>query len=116
MPSLTVAGTTGEGTQDLGGNRVVTNVSAHMTSLNPKQTRIVGQMFPRGIWHAGSFGLGDFPGDSSGAALAIVLVDWFLHYESQMAWVPQRPVVTPTAATLWWRWLPGVTVDLVVFY
>ena len=116
MPSLLVSATQGEGHQSLGGAQNVQRMQLHLVSDVSAQTRYVGNMYPRGVWHAGSAGVGSFPGDGSSVSVAFVSFDHFLHAESEEWWVPWKTVTGWAATSVWWRWIPGISVDVTVFW
>ena len=116
MASVLVAGTSGEGNAALPNSVAVSHVAASLTGFNPKQTRFIGSMYPRGVWHAGQLGLGAFPGDAQNPAVAIITQGWFLHWENQEEWVDANLQPGFRASSVWWRWLAGVTVDITVFW
>ena len=108
--------TSGEGHTSLGGSHAVERVTARLISINPKQTRLIGNMAPRGVWHAGQAGLGAFPDDTSGQTPPFEAFSQFLHSEYDEWWIPWKTVVNWHTTSVWWRWLAGVSVELTVIW
>lgn len=94
----------------------VERLDVRLVTLNPLQTRTVGQMYPRGIWHVGQAGLGAWPDDPVAPPRPIIYFARFLHSENE-AWILTAFAgVAITAGSIWWRWLPGVTVEIEAFW
>lgn len=114
MATLPVVHSAGEGNQSLGALVAPLSIHAVLTAAPAQLVRYIGSMAPRGVWHVGSFGFGAFPGDSANPAAPSIGFTEYLHAETQDALVPELNGGLYTASSLWWRWKPGVTVDLTV--
>ena len=108
--------TSGEGHSPLPAAEAVSRLAVRLIADAPYATRYVGTIFPRGVWHVGQAGLGDYPGDSSGTTVAKQTFSRFLHSELEDWWIPPTNAGTFLAASVWWRWLPGVQVEIEVFW
>lgn len=110
------AGTTGEGHVSLGAAQTLIALEARLVSTSWPQSRFVGTMFPRGLWRAGQCGFGTFPGDPFNPLEARITFVQFLHTEHEEWDVPASNSGVYVAPSMWWRWLPGVTVDLTAYW
>lgn len=116
MASTAPLVTSGEGHQAFLSMLSPDYLTARLITGNILQTRWIGQMFPRGVWHCGEAGLANWSDDTSGALRPLIVFRRFIHEENEVWFVPSSAGPRPSAGSLWWRWLPGVTVELTVFY
>lgn len=116
MGSLGPITTSGEGNQSLGAAQTLIALEAKLVTFNPAQTRFVGNAFPRGVWHVGCCGFGTFPGDPFNPLEGRQTFVRFLHAEHQEWDVPASNAGVYVAPSMWWKWLPGVTVQLTAYW
>lgn len=116
MANLGPTSTTGEGHLALPAAEAVLYLELQVTSINVAQTRVVGSMVPRGLWHLGEAGLGSWPDDVWARNPPIIVFSRFLHAEFERWSLPPAVSGTQFAPSIFWRWLPGVTVVMDVFW
>ena len=116
MGSIGPFSTTGEGHLPFLAGEPVQHMEVRLITASPAQTRFVGSMSPRGVWHVGQAGLGAFIGDTSGRNPSIISFTRFLHAEYEDWWVPAQSSGVFFAWSMWWRWLPGVQAEIAVFW
>lgn len=108
--------TTGESHLVLPGGPAVDHISLRLTESLDPSAQFVGTMYPRGLWHIGSAGLGSFPDDTIGASPAYIHWYRFLRHEHELWYVDLFAGRAISSGSVFWRWMPGVTVELEVFW
>lgn len=108
--------TTGESHLVLPGPQEVDRLALRLITMNPRNTEVRGTMYPRSVWQVGSAGLGSWPDDGLAANPAIIYWYKFLRHENEQWIISLDAKVGVLAGSVWWRWLPGCTVQLEAFW
>lgn len=115
MTVLALSGLTGEGNYDLGAILTIYQIN-HVATFSSPRIRMIGTYDPRGVWHAGGYGLGTFPGDTINPADARNFWWTYIHFDSEALYFPTFGVADIAAPSFWWRLVDGVSLDVEIMH
>lgn len=93
----------------------VSDIEAELVTPSAK-VRYVGTTSPRGIWHVGGYGLGITDDGVNFSGTNCVQNWWFMHHEHEDHFLPAVNLPAAYYNCLYWRFLPGVEVEITVFW